>query len=178
MSILLSANKLTKNVGSTSLFEDLSFGVFEKEKIGLIGPNGAGKSTLLKILSGLDQADEGEVSTKKHLNVAYVAQTENFPAQQIVLKTCIQSLKESKSTISQEEAEILAATYLSLTGFSKTDQRVEELSGGWLKRLAIAIALAKEPELLLLDEPTNHMDWDGVLSVSYTHLTLPTTPYV
>jgi len=162
MSILISANQISKNVGNTTLFEGLSLGVFEKEKIGLIGPNGAGKSTLLKMLAGLDTPDDGEISKKKNLSYAYVPQTENFPADQIVSEHVTKVLTEDLK-ISPLEAEVLAATYLSLSGFENTDVTIGTLSGGWLKRLAISIALAKEPELLLLDEPTNHMDWEGVL---------------
>jgi ATP-binding cassette subfamily F protein uup len=162
MSILISANQISKNVGSTTLFEELSLGIFEKEKIGLIGPNGAGKSTLLKMLAGTDKPDDGEISRKKNLSFAYVPQTENFPEDRIVSEYMTEVLKKDLR-IPDIEAEVQTAIYLSLSGFEDTEVKIETLSGGWRKRLAISIALAKEPELLMLDEPTNHMDWEGVL---------------
>jgi len=162
MSILISANQISKNVGSTTLFEDLSLGIFEKEKIGLIGPNGAGKSTLLKMLAGSDTPDDGEISRKKNLSFAYVPQTENFPEDRIVSEYMTELLKKDLK-IPDVEAEVQTAIYLSLSGFEDNEVLISTLSGGWRKRLAISIALAKEPELLMLDEPTNHMDWEGVL---------------
>ncbi|MCJ8277255.1 MAG: ATP-binding cassette domain-containing protein, partial [Bdellovibrionales bacterium] len=72
MSLLVSVNNLKKVMGSKTLFDGLSFGVYEKEQLGLLGPNGAGKSTLLKILAGQDTVDEGEVSPRKGFRVAFV----------------------------------------------------------------------------------------------------------
>lgn len=162
MAILLSVNKLSKNVGAKSLFEELSFGVDEREKIGLIGPNGSGKSTLLSLLAKIDEADEGEVTYKRNLNLSFVPQIDNHPEELSIIEHSTNKVQE-KLNNSRDEAEIFAATYLSITGFEDTEAKISTLSGGWLKRLSLAIAIATEPELLILDEPTNHMDWDGIL---------------
>lgn len=160
MSLLLSANKIQKTVGSKQLFDDLSLGIYANEKIGLIGPNGSGKSTLLKIFSAEDTADEGEISFRKNLNVAVVHQDTHFQgdisAQQFIVDDML------KKGLDELEAEVAAAMSLSLAGFLDTEVQVSDLSGGWKKRLAIARAMAYDPELLILDEPTNHMDWDGI----------------
>ena len=161
MSLLLSINKIQKTLGSKLLFENLSLGIFAHEKIGLIGPNGSGKSTLLKIMAGYDTPDAGEVSPRKNLEIALVAQDTHFQedisAKDFIIKTLMEKQQDSLY------AEVQAATFLSMTGFSDPEVSVSALSGGWKKRLAIARALAHEPELLILDEPTNHMDWDGLL---------------
>ncbi|MGH1467530.1 MAG: ABC-F family ATP-binding cassette domain-containing protein [Bdellovibrionales bacterium] len=162
MGTLLSANKLSKSVGDKTLFDELSFGVFEREKIGLIGPNGSGKSTLLKILSKTEVEDSGEITYKKNLALAFVPQTDSHPKDLQILHHTSQKVAEH-TKCSVDEAEVLASTYLSITGFEDTNAKISTLSGGWLKRLSLAIAIATEPELLILDEPTNHMDWDGVL---------------
>lgn len=160
MSLLLTATKLTKTVGAKTLFEDLSFGLYEREKVGLIGPNGAGKSTLLKILSGEDDLDSGEISKQKSLTVSMVEQNTHFSddisAHNFILNYLIDSGKEAL------EAEVQATIALSLVGVSESKRLVSDFSGGWKKRIAIARALALDPDLLILDEPTNHMDWDGI----------------
>jgi ABC transport system ATP-binding/permease protein len=161
MSLLISVNNVHKTMGSKLLFEGLSFGINEGEKIGLIGPNGAGKSTLLRLLAGSEKPDEGEVNRRKGLSVAFVAQEplfeNNFGA-----KTYLQA-RLQKLGFDALEAEVQASMYLSMSGFEDLDVNIDTLSGGWKKRLAIALALAQEPDLMILDEPTNHMDWDGIL---------------
>lgn len=148
-------------MGSKLLFENLSLGIFANEKIGLIGPNGSGKSTLLKVISSLETPDNGEVSPRKGLTISMVAQDTHFAtdisAQSFIVNDLIDKGQEAL------QAEVQAAMYLSITGFTNPKIKVSDLSGGWKKRLAIARALAYEPELLILDEPTNHMDWEGIL---------------
>ncbi len=162
MAILLSVSKLSKHVGDKSLFEGLSFGIFEKEKIGLIGPNGSGKSTLLGLLARTNEPDEGEVVYKKNLGLSFVPQIDKHPAELSIIEHSCNKIQELLKN-SRADAEVLAAIYLSITGFEDTEVKISNLSGGWLKRLSLAIAIAAEPELLILDEPTNHMDWDGIL---------------
>lgn len=161
MSILVSVNNVQKTMGSKLLFEGLSMGINEGEKIGLIGPNGAGKSTLLKLIGGIETPDEGEVNRRKNLNIAFVAQEPLFESDSGAKSYLIKRLQEMG--MESFDAEIKAAMALSMAGFSDLDIWIRTLSGGWKKRLAIALAMAQEPDLLILDEPTNHMDWDGIL---------------
>lgn len=149
-------------MGSKLLFEDLSLGFFEYEKVGLIGPNGAGKSTLLKIIAGLEKQDSGDVNVKKSLNISYLPQKTEFDDSMHVTEHIVQHLKR-RYKMDDMEAEVQAAINLSIAGFENLEQPIKELSGGWRKRLAIATCMAEDPDLFILDEPTNHMDWDGIL---------------
>lgn len=161
MSNLISIDKLTKSLGSKLLFEELSFVIGEREKLGLIGPNGAGKSTLLKILAGIEPSDGGTISRARGKKWAYVEQNEFFNEDSSLKQIAITQLQQAGRD--PLDSELQAAIYLSMVGFQDQDQTVATLSGGWRKRLSLAIALAKDPDLLILDEPTNHMDWDGIL---------------
>lgn len=162
MAPLVSLNQIEITMGSKLLFEELSLGFFENEKVGLIGPNGAGKSTLLKIIAGYEKQDSGDVNIRKNLNVSYLAQKNEFDNSQNVTEHILSHL-ESKFKMDQVEAEVQAAMNLSIAGFENLEQPIAELSGGWRKRLAIATCMAEDPDLFILDEPTNHMDWDGIL---------------
>lgn len=148
-------------MGSKLLFEGLSLGINEGEKIGLIGPNGAGKSTLLKLLAGVDTPDEGEVNRRKNLNMAFVAQEPLFESESGA-RTYLAKRLENLG-MDHFDAEIKASMSLSMAGFTDLEVPIQTLSGGWRKRLSIALAIAQEPDVLILDEPTNHMDWDGIL---------------
>jgi len=161
MSLLVTINRLDKTMGSKSLFEGLSLGISERERIGLLGPNGAGKSTLLKIIAGKEAPDSGEVSYKKGLNLAFVAQEDPFKGGQTIWQAASERLEQEG--LEASEAQIQAAIHLGMVGFEDIEMDVDSLSGGWKKRLSLAVAFAQEPDLLVLDEPTNHMDWDGIL---------------
>lgn len=161
MSILISVNNVQKTMGSKLLFEGLSLGINEGEKIGLIGPNGAGKSTFLKLLGGFEKPDEGEVNRRKNLNIAFVAQEPLFESESGAKDYLVSRLEALG--MESFDAEIKASMTLSMAGFTDLDVLIPTLSGGWRKRLAIALAMAQEPDILILDEPTNHMDWDGIL---------------
>jgi len=136
-------------------------GVDEGERLGLIGPNGSGKSTLLKILAGLEQPDTGDLTFRRNLRVSYVAQRDEFAEGATVLAAVTAELGEMFHDEHDREAQ--AERVLLQVGFTQFDQPVTSLSGGWRKRLAIARAVATEPDLLLMDEPTNHLDLEGVL---------------
>jgi ATP-binding cassette subfamily F protein uup len=151
MALLLSCQSISKSFGAKPLFENISFGVSEGDSVGLIGPNGAGKSTLLRILAGLTDPDEGVVAPRKLLRLGYVEQLWEAPG-----IATIQELVEFAPAARINEI-------LGRAGFTDRGARVSSLSGGWTKRLAIAIALLKDPELLILDEPTNHLDLEGIL---------------
>ena len=160
MSLLISVFEIEKSVGDKTLFSELSFGLHEKQRVALLGPNGSGKSTLLKILNGQDSSDSGKVSPKRNLQMAYCSQLDFFPEDQSIKVIAETDLR--KFGMSPDHAEIQAAIYLSMAGFEDLSVTPKHLSGGWKKRLSLAIAFACEPELLLLDEPTNHLDWEGI----------------
>jgi ATP-binding cassette subfamily F protein uup len=161
MSILIDIQNLTKTFGAQTLFKDISMGIFRQERLGLIGPNGAGKSTLLKIIAGLEGHDSGEIISRKKLRMIYVAQQERFDPDLSIQQTITDSLKDY--FLDDIEIQVKAAQAITQAGFEDAEQKVGKLSGGWKKRLALSIALVKEPDLLLLDEPTNHLDVDGIL---------------
>ncbi len=159
MGILTSCKSIGKSYSSRPLFKDISFGIEDGQRIGLIGPNGAGKSTLLKILAGLVDPDEGEVTTRKKLRIVYMGQQDVFDEN----KTTIEIVQNSAAEIAFTEHEKEASIDSTLAKIDLPDIRVKELSGGWRKRLSLACALVKQPELLFLDEPTNHLDLQGVM---------------
>ena len=161
MSLLLSCQAIRKQYGAQALFEDLSLGIAAGDHIGLVGPNGSGKSTLLKILAGVETADGGTRSVRKHLRLGYVPQATSFAAQQTIEDIVTQALDGERVDI--DDKHVRAGTALAKVGFPDVQQRAADLSGGWTKRLAIACALVREPDLLLLDEPTNHLDLEGIL---------------
>ena len=144
---------MSKAYGSRPLFSGLTFSVHEGDHIGLVGPNGAGKSTLLKILAGAEVPDEGVCARRKGLRVGYVPQHPTFAEGMSVAAIAAESAKTEQHV----------AVALSRVGFIDPSRPAESLSGGWRTRLAIARALAAEPEVLLLDEPTNHLDLESRL---------------
>ncbi len=136
--------------------------------MGLIGPNGAGKSTLLKILAALEHADDGKVETARGARIAYLAQEDDFPpgstVEDVLGSACAPRSPEALSDSSTDERSrrTRAAILMGKLGFDQAAARVDTLSGGWRKRLAIGRQLIAEPDLLLLDEPTNHLDLGGI----------------
>jgi ATP-binding cassette subfamily F protein uup len=160
MAVLLTANSISKSFGTRLLFRGISLTVSDGERLGLIGPNGAGKTTLMRILAGLDAPDEGEVAARKLTRIGFVPQEPEFPPQATVGEVLEGALKG----LAIEPAELDARLNVTLgkAGFRDPAVRTGELSGGWLKRLAIARALVAAPDLLLLDEPTNHLDLEGI----------------
>ena len=161
MAMLLSCQSLSKSFGPRPLFEEVSMGIAEGERLGLIGPNGSGKSTLLKILAGLEQPDTGELTSKRNLRVSYVAQRDEFAEGATALSAVIAALGQTMHD--DHDCEVAAERVLEKVGFPDFHQPVSAMSGGWRKRLAIARAIVTEPDLLLMDEPTNHLDLEGVL---------------
>ena len=159
---LLSCDRVSKSFGSAPLFENLSFTLFEGDHAGLIGPNGSGKSTLLRILAGSEEADEGSVVRRGALRVGYVPQDPVFAPGRTVEQVVLEALG-GDSALDPHERAPRAAVALGKAGFADREMPTEILSGGWRKRLAIARALVREPDVLLLDEPTNHLDVEGIL---------------
>ncbi|MCC6978980.1 MAG: ABC-F family ATP-binding cassette domain-containing protein, partial [Candidatus Melainabacteria bacterium] len=161
MGILVSCQTISKSYSSRPLFTDISFGIEERERIGLIGPNGAGKSTLLKILAGQVEPDGGSVVARRQLRISFLQQEQTFDATASVE----QVVAEAAAKVEFEEHERAAAidSTLAEIGFPDRNAPAGTLSGGWRKRLAIACVLAQQPELLFMDEPTNHLDLEGIL---------------
>ena len=164
MASLLNARGLSKTYGTHTLFTDIAIGLVEGDRLGLIGPNGAGKSTLLKMLAGLLETEEGEITRRRQLSLAYVAQNDPFPPDTTPLEAVVQALEAlNEADHHALDPETRAAITLSQLGFTDLEQPIGTLSGGWRKRLSIACAIVREPQVLMLDEPTNHLDLEGVL---------------
>ncbi len=157
MANLLSARTISKSYSTRNLFQSVTLHLEEGERLGIIGPNGAGKSTLLKILSGIETADDGELTSKRGLRLWYVPQDSTFPAEITPIDAVTQSIGED-----EVDSKVGASIALSKLGFEQFDQPFGELSGGWQKRVSLACGLVHEPEVMLLDEPTNHLDLEAV----------------
>ena len=157
---ILNAQGLTKAFGATPLFREISFTVSDGDRIGLIGPNGAGKSTLLKVLAGDEDADAGDVATRKRVRIGYVRQESVFAPGLTVRDVLERALIEAKVAESEHEGRLRETS--GRTGFPDMTAEAAKLSGGWRKRLAIAEAVVTHPDVLLLDEPTNHLDLAGI----------------
>lgn len=184
---ILQVDNLAKSFGDLVLFRDLSFGIAEGERIGLIAKNGSGKTTLLNILTGKEPYDSGAVVFRRDLRVAYLEQDPTYPENLTVIQACFQSGNEVTDLIADYERvmnssdqsrlnEILqkmdilqawdyehrAKQILAQLKITDYEQKISELSGGQLKRVALANVLITEPDLIILDEPTNHLDLDMV----------------
>jgi len=160
MSTLLSARGLTKSYPSSLLFDGVSIHVAEQDRLGIIGPNGAGKSTLMKILADTEEADAGEIIRRRQARFVYVPQEDRFAPEDTPFSAVSSVL--ARHDPSHRDPETAGSITLSKLGFERFDQPVESLSGGWRKRLSLACALVRDPDVLMLDEPTNHLDLDGV----------------
>ncbi|TMB05095.1 MAG: ABC-F family ATP-binding cassette domain-containing protein [Deltaproteobacteria bacterium] len=165
MTLLLGCQGITKAYGAAPLFADVSFGIHESDRIGLVGPNGSGKSTLLRVLAGLETPDAGTIALRRLARLAYVPQHPDFPSDRTLAEVLAHALQGDPLDQPLDEAARHTRVQMTLgrAGFADPDATPATLSGGWRKRLAIARALVRAPDLLLLDEPTNHLDLDGIL---------------
>ena len=152
---IVTAEHLTKSYTERLLFDDASFSLEEGEKAGLIGINGTGKSTLLKILAGLEEPDEGTVVWRRNLDIRYLPQNPRFTPGDTVLESIVRD-NEGHSHVWDLESQ--AKIFLTKLGITDFDAKVETLSGGQRKRIALASVLLSTADLLILDEPTNHLD--------------------
>jgi ATP-binding cassette subfamily F protein uup len=157
---IISAQGLSKRYGVAPLFQNISFTVSERDRIGVIGPNGSGKSTLLEMLIGRVKPDSGDVAIRKGTRLSYVSQISEF-APGVTVRSVIESALERSVVPASERAARFAET-LGRAGIADLEAQAATLSGGWRKRLAIAEALVQAPDILLLDEPTNHLDLAGI----------------
>lgn len=183
----LQVEGLTKSFGDLVLFENITFGIFEGQRIGLIAKNGSGKTTLLHILADREGYDRGSIVYRRDLRIGYLEQDPVYPEGLTVLEACFHhgnaivelireyercmqteghpGLEELLSRMDQEKAwdyEQKAKQILTQLKIQKFDRPIRQLSGGQLKRVALANALITEPDLLILDEPTNHLDLDMI----------------
>ena len=156
--MLLSAESITKTYGTRVLLDRVSFYLEPGERVGVIGVNGAGKSTLLRILAGAEEPESGCVTRFPNVRLEYLPQNPEFAPGTTVLEQVLLGL----STGARALAEYEAKTILTRLGIPRFEQRVEELSGGQRKRVALAAALARPCDVLILDEPTNHLDSEMV----------------
>ena len=152
---LLTINGLKKSYTDRVLFDGADFSVNEGEKVGVIGINGTGKSTLLKIVSGLETGEAGEVIKGNKVHIRYLPQNPEFEPNLTIFDYVI---TRNKNLGNEWTLEGDAKTVLNRLGFSDYDKKIEILSGGQKKRVALAAALMAECDLLVLDEPTNHLD--------------------
>lgn len=183
MTPYLQVENLTKSFGDLVLFQDISFGIAEGQRIGLIAKNGTGKTTLLNILGGKEGYDEGRIVFRRDLRVGYLEQSPYYPEELTVLEACfyhgnsvVEVIKDYERCMSTEghpglddilarmehekawDYERRAKQILSQLKIRDFTQQVKHLSGGQLKRVALANVLITEPDLLIMDEPTNHLD--------------------
>lgn len=171
MATLLTCQSISKHFGTRELFEDLSIGFADDERVGFFGPNGAGKTTFLKILAGLEQADDGKVNKRRSLRTVFLPQEDRFSPDATVWTALADVLEDQH--LEQHQIATQVNITLSKFGFTHPDGDVDQLSGGWRKRLAIARAFVQQPDLLLLDEPTNHLDLEGIQWLEDTLLRVP-----
>lgn len=180
---IFQVENLTKSFGDLLLLDDVSFGLAEGQRVGLIAKNGSGKTTLLNILSGKEGYEEGKITFRRDVRVAYLEQSPQYPSELTVLEACFWQ-GNAITRLVKEYAECLETpgnpgldsllvrmehekawdyerkfkqilSQLKITDFN---QPISQLSGGQLKRVALANALITEPDFLILDEPTNHLD--------------------
>ena len=152
--MLLSAQSITKTYGTRILLDHVSFYLEAGERFGVVGVNGAGKSTLLRLLAGAEEPETGEVTRFPNVRLEYLPQNPSFDPGTTVLEQVLLGLSSDARALAEYEAK----TILTRLGITRFEQRVEELSGGQRKRVALAAALARPCDVLILDEPTNHLD--------------------
>ncbi len=156
----LQVEDLTKSYGDRMLFDSVTFGINEGDKIGLIAKNGTGKSTLLRILSGEEAPDSGSVTFRNGLRVGFLAQIPDFAPGKSILDNLLAAMPEEHHEDWNREDRV--RQMLSQLGISDCGIMPELMSGGQIKRAALAQVFLASPDLLILDEPTNHLDLETV----------------
>ena len=150
---ILNMEHITKVYGDKVIFDDISVGIHQGDKIGIIGINGTGKTTFLRILAGLEEADEGQVIRQNGLRLSYLSQHPQFPEGATILSYVSEGKREA-----DWNPETDAHMVLNKLGIADHEEEIAHLSGGQKKRVALARVLINPTDLLILDEPTNHLD--------------------
>ena len=150
---ILNMEHITKVYGDKVIFDDISVGIHQGDKIGIIGINGTGKTTFLKILAGLEEADEGQVIRQNGLRLSYLSQHPQFPEGATILSYVSEGKRDA-----DWNPETDAHMVLNKLGIADHEEEIAHLSGGQKKRVALARVLINPTDLLILDEPTNHLD--------------------
>lgn len=153
---LLDVQSVSKRFGERILFEDISFSIAERQRVGLIAQNGTGKSTLLSMLTGEESVDSGQIIYRRDIKVGYLRQDPRFPKGATVLEACFHDMDKD------DDAQLKAKQILTQLRLPDLNQPIDQLSGGQQKRVALAQVLISNPDLLILDEPTNHLDLEMV----------------
>ena len=154
---LINIEKITKSYTERKLFDNASFSLQEGEKVGIIGINGTGKTTLLKMIAGLEEPDEGNITRANHIVIRYLPQHPEFAPEKSSLE-CV--LEGNITEENQWSIESDAKAMMTKLGINDFEQPAGQLSGGQRKRLALISVLLSPADVLLLDEPTNHLDND------------------
>lgn len=150
---ILNIEHISKIYGDKVIFDDVSYGMSQGEKIGIIGINGTGKTTLLRMLAGMEEPDEGQVIMQSGLRIAYLPQHPQFPEKATVLSYVTEGNREDTWN-----PETDAHMVLNRLGIENHEEEIAHLSGGQKKRVALARTMINPADVLILDEPTNHLD--------------------
>ncbi len=150
---ILNLEHISKIYGEKIIFDDVSCGIQEGDKIGIVGINGTGKTTLLRIIAGQEEPDQGNVIMQNGVKLGYLPQSQSYPDEVTVLDFVLSNQKTDDWTMRSK-----AKSILNTLGLTQHEQFVEYLSGGQKKRAALAKILLEDTDILILDEPTNHLD--------------------
>ena len=166
MASYLQIENISKSYGPKVLFEKIGFNINEGDKIALIAPNGTGKTSLMRILAGKDKSDSGgKIMFLKDIRIAFLEQEYDFDPEKTIFNQIMSASTEFTKGLDQEnlwEYERRVVKFLTEFNLGNVDQLMKELSGGEVKRVALAQMLASEAEFFIMDEPTNHLDIDAI----------------
>ena len=166
MASYLQIENISKSYGPKVLFEKIGFNINEGDKIALIAPNGTGKTSLMRILAGKDKSDSGgKIMFLKDIKIAFLEQEYDFEPERSIFDQIMASSVEFTKDLDQEhlwQYEHRVVKFLTSFNLTNPDQKMRELSGGEVKRVALTQMLASEAEFFIMDEPTNHLDIDAI----------------
>ena len=166
MASYLQIENISKSYGQKVLFEKIGFNINEGDKIALIAPNGTGKTSLMRILAGKDKSDSGgKIMFLKDIKIAFLEQEYDFEPERSIFDQIMTSSIEFTKALDQEhlwEYEHRVVKFLTSFNLTNPDQKMKELSGGEVKRVALTQMLASEAEFFIMDEPNNHLDIDAI----------------